>query len=62
VRPPNPDDEEFDAPFTRLEYKGPDRFGLSYYRRTDEWWPLYRGVNLRKALLLMEEDELLWPN
>jgi hypothetical protein len=62
VRPPNPDEEEFDAPFARLEYQGLDRFGLSYYRHTEEWWPLYRGVNLKKALSLMEEDELLWPN
>ena len=60
--PPNPANEEFDAPFTRLEYQGPGRFGLSYYRPTQEWWPLYRGVSLAKALSIMEEDELLWPS
>jgi len=62
VREPNPDGEEFDAPFTRLEYISPDQFGLSYFRHTEQWWPLYKGVTLAKALSLMQEDELLWPN
>jgi hypothetical protein len=62
VRPPNPDEEEFDAPFARLEYCSTDRFGLSYFRHTEEWWPLCREVSLAKALTLMQENELLWPS
>ena len=62
VRDPNPDNEEFDAPFARLEYQGPDRFGLSYYRHTEEWWPLHQGLSLAEALTKIEETELLWPS
>jgi hypothetical protein len=60
--PPNPDNEEFDAPFARLEYQGPDRFGLSWYRHTGQWWPFRQNLTLAQALAVMQETELLWPS
>jgi hypothetical protein len=53
--------EEFDAPFARLEYVGRDRFDLSYFRHTQQWFCLHRGVTLAEALRLIEGDELLQP-
>src|SRR3954454_21996321 len=52
---------EFDAPFARLEYVGRDRFDLSYFRHTGEWYCLYRSVPLAEALKLIERDGLLHP-
>ena len=52
---------EFDAPFARLEYVGRDRFGLSYFRHTGEWYCLYPSVPLAEALKLIENDGLLHP-
>jgi hypothetical protein len=53
--------EEFDSPFTRLEYVGRDRFDISYYRHTGRWWRIYRLLSLRQALETIEEDGLLHP-
>jgi hypothetical protein len=52
---------EFDAPFARLEYVGRDRFDLSYYRHTGEWYCLYQSVPLAEALKLIENDGHLHP-
>ena len=55
-------DFEFDAPFTRLEYVGRDRFDISYFRHTEKWFRLYRDVSLREAIRLIEDHGLLHPN
>jgi hypothetical protein len=52
---------EFDAPFARLDYVGPDRFDLSYHRHTGQWWCLYRSVPLAEALGLMESQGHFHP-
>ncbi len=52
---------EFDAPFARLEYVGPDRFDLSYFRHTGRWFRLYRGVSLAEALTTIENDMHFHP-
>ena len=53
---------EFDAPFVRLEYVGRDRFDVSYFRHTEEWFCLHRSVTLAQALRLIESEELLHPS
>jgi hypothetical protein len=53
--------EEFDAPFARLEYVSPDRFDISYFRHTEEWFCLHRSVTLAQALRLIESEGLLHP-
>ncbi len=52
---------EFDAPFTRLEYVGRDRFDISYFRHTEKWFRLYRDVSLREAIRLIEDEGVLHP-
>ena len=52
---------EFDSPFARLEYVSRDRFDLSYFRHTGQWWTVYRGVSLAEALSLLETEGILHP-
>lgn len=49
--------EEFDVPFARLEWAGRDRFDISYYRHTEKWFPLQRGLTLEKALAKIGQGE-----
>ena len=59
--PENADAPEFDAPFARLEYVGRDRFDISYFRHTDRWWTVFRGVTLAEALALLESEVIFHP-
>lgn len=52
---------EFDSPFARLEYVSRDRFDLSYFRHTGQWWTVYRGVSLAEALSLLETEGIFHP-
>jgi len=54
--------EEFDAPFTRLEYVARGRFHLSFFRHTGQWHCLYSDIPLSEALSLIESDGLLHPH
>ena len=60
-RPDSYSEREFIAPFARLEYVGRDRFDLSYFRHTGQWWPLDRGVSLEEALALLETKGVYHP-
>jgi hypothetical protein len=53
---------EFEASFTRLDYRGRNRFDVMWHRHTGQWWPLYRSVSLVQALRLIEEDGHLHPH
>jgi hypothetical protein len=57
--PPDPDRQQHSA--IPLEYVGRDRFDLSYFRHTGEWYCLYQSVPLAEALKLIERDGLLHP-
>ena len=48
--------DEFDAPFTRLEYRARDRFALSYMRHTEKWFCLYYSLTLAQALDAIENE------
>ena len=52
---------EFDAPFTRLEYVSRDRFDLSYFRHTGQWWTLDCRVTLAEAHSLIETEVIYQP-
>ncbi len=52
---------EFDVPFARLEYVARDRFNLSYFRHTGQWWTVYRGVTLAEALGVLETEAIFHP-
>jgi hypothetical protein len=53
--------EEFDNPFTRLDWVGRDRFDIQWRRHTETWFCLYRGLSLKEALKTIEIDGLLHP-
>lgn len=53
--------EEFDAPFVRLDWTGPDRFDIQWHRHTGAWHRLYRDQTLVQALKAIEDDGLLHP-
>lgn len=59
--PENAVEPEFDHPFARLEYVGPDRFDLAYFRHTGQWWTVHRGVDLSEALSLLETHGIFHP-
>ena len=59
--PKNAIEPQFDAPFARLEYVGEDRFDLSYFRHTGQWWTVYCGVPLAEALRLFETEGIFHP-
>jgi hypothetical protein len=53
--------EEFDAPFTRLDWISRDRFDLQWHRHTGAWFRLYHGLSLADALKTIEDDGHLHP-
>jgi hypothetical protein len=57
--------EEFDAPFTRLDYAGRDRaearFDVMWHRHTGQWLRIYAAVSLDEALHSIETDIWLQP-
>ena len=53
--------EEFDAPFSRIEYVSKDLFDVSWHRHTGEWHPLFQRVTLAEALRLVAEEGILAP-
>lgn len=53
--------EEFESPFTRLDWMGRDRFDIQWHRHTGAWFCLYRGLSLNEALKTIETDGLLHP-
>lgn len=53
--------EEFDAPFTRLDWTGRDRFDVQWHRHTGQWFRIYQGLTLKAALQAIEGDEMLLP-
>jgi hypothetical protein len=51
--------DEFDAPFTRLDWISHDRFDLQWHRHTGEWFCLHRGLSLIEAMNTIIADGLL---
>jgi hypothetical protein len=53
--------EEFDAPFARLDWTGPNCFDIQWHRHTGEWFRLYHGLTLSNATDTLKSDGLLHP-
>ena len=53
--------EEFDAPFVRLDWLGPNRFDVQWHRHTGQWWRLYQDLTLKDALDAIITDGHLHP-
>jgi len=62
-RCPFPDaiSEFFEARFARLEYKGNDRFGLSYMRHTGQWVEIYYDLTLEECLECIKSEPHYLP-
>lgn len=43
---PNRIRDEFERPFARLDFMGPDRFDIYWMRHNDQWQPLHHGATL----------------
>jgi hypothetical protein len=50
----------FEMRFARLEYAG-DGFNLAYMRHTGQWWEIYQGLTLAKALKTVETEPHFLP-
>jgi hypothetical protein len=51
----------FEAPFTRLEYVGKNRFNMAYMRHTGEWWAIRTGLSLAKCLDAIRDEGIFQP-
>ena len=58
---PDNQGEEFDSPFTRLDWIDRDRFDIQWHRHTGAWFCLYQNLSLASALKTVETDGLLHP-
>ncbi len=54
--------EEFDAPFSRLDWISRDRFDVMWHRHTGQWFRLYPAQPLELAIARLKSDELLHPS
>ena len=53
--------EEFDAPFTRIDWIGRGRFDVQWHRHTGQWFRVHQGLSLKAALHAIETSEFLLP-
>ena len=53
--------EEFDVPFARLDWISRDCFDIQWHRHTGEWFRVYRGLTLDKAIETLKSDRILQP-
>lgn len=58
---PNQTRDEFDAPFVRIDYSGPDDFDIYWMRHNGQWHPVFQGVTLAQAFELMIDVPTLHP-
>ena len=55
-------DEEFDAPFARLDWISQNKFDLQWHRHTGEWFCVHRNLTLTLAIETLKSDGLLHPH
>jgi hypothetical protein len=51
----------FELKFTRLEYKGGDRFALAYMRHTGRWVEVYDSLSLKQCMKAVRDDPWFQP-
>ena len=54
--------EEFDAPFSRIEYVGGRLWNVGWFRHTGKWFTIERALPLATAIATIEKQGLLHPN
>ena len=53
--------DEFVVRHTRMTLTGFGRFDLAYFRHTDKWSTVYRGLTVEDCFREIEENEIFWP-
>jgi hypothetical protein len=53
--------DEFEVKFVRLEYTGRDKFNISYFRHTEQWYLLATDMNLQDCLEMIRNIPALQP-
>ena len=53
--------DEFDTPFVRIDYIGPDNFDIYWMRHDDRWHPVFHRVTLKQVFELMIDVPTLHP-
>ena len=53
--------DEFEVNFVRLEYIGRNKFNLSYFRHTEQWFEVATDLSLQDCLKMMKNIPTLQP-
>ena len=54
-------EDDFVVRHTRMTLTGFGRFDLAYFRHTDKWFTVYRGLTAADCFREIEENEIFWP-
>lgn len=54
-------EDEFVVRSTRMTMTGFGRFELAYFRHTDRWFTVYRGLTAEACFNEIEGHEVFWP-
>lgn len=52
---------EAETKFARLEYAGPDKFNLAYFRHTGQWFQVFEELSLEGCLEQVEKNSIFLP-
>ncbi|TXK46819.1 hypothetical protein FVR03_10230 [Pontibacter qinzhouensis] len=52
---------ENETKFTRLEYAGPGKYHMAYFRHTGQWFTVFEDLTLENCLEEVEQNQLFWP-
>jgi hypothetical protein len=54
-------EDDFIVRHTRMTLTGFGRFDLAYFRHTDKWFTVYRGLTAADSFREIEGNEVFWP-
>lgn len=54
-------EDDFVVRQARMTLTGFGRFDLAYFRHTDRWFTVYRGLTATECFKEIEENEVFWP-
>ena len=55
-------EDDFVVRQTRMTLTGFGRFDLAYFRHTNKWFTVYRGLTAAECFREIEENEIFWPS
>jgi hypothetical protein len=54
-------EDDFVIRHTRMTLTGFGRFDLAYFRHTDKWFTVFRGLTAAECFREIEGNEIFWP-